>query len=115
MPDPISAKVAALRTEAGLGAILDGVGEGFYALDADWRIILFNDEAGRHFRCKPEDLLGRILWEALPDTRETGLGQQYLEVMVTRAPIRSEAESVIFGWRWLAYRLFPLGDGIGVG
>jgi two-component sensor histidine kinase len=117
MPDPkapISAKVAALRTEAGLAAILDGIGEGFYALDGDFRIILFNDEAARHFRCKPCDMLGQILWERFPGARETGLGQQYLQVMASREPIRSEAESVIFGGRWLAYRLFPLGDGIGV-
>ena len=38
----IADKVAALRTEAGLAAILDGIGEGFYAVDRDWRIILFN-------------------------------------------------------------------------
>jgi PAS domain S-box-containing protein len=110
----IAEKVAALRTEAGLAAILDGIGEGFYALDRDYRIILFNDEAGKHFRCKPEDMLGRILWERFPGARETALGQQYLKVMATREPIRSEAESVIFGERWLAYRLFPLGDGMGV-
>jgi two-component sensor histidine kinase len=110
----ITEKVAALRTEAGLAAILDGIGEGFYALDGDFRIILFNDEAGRHFRCRPDDMLGQILWERFPGARETGLGQQYLTVMASREPIRSEAESVIFGGRWLAYRLFPLGDGIGV-
>ena len=117
MPDPkslIAPKVAALRTEAGLAAILDGIGEGFYALDGDFRIILFNEEAGKHFRCKPEDMLGRILWERFPGARATDLGQQYLKVMISREPIRSEAESVIFGGRWLAYRLFPLGDGIGV-
>ena len=93
MPDPkapISAKVAALRTEAGLAAILDGIGEGFYALDGDFRIILFNDEAARHFRCKPCDMLGQILWERFPGARETGLGQQYLQVMASREPIRSE-------------------------
>jgi hypothetical protein len=34
--------------------------------------------------------------------------------MQSRETIRSETESVIFGGHWLAYRLFPLGDGIGV-
>jgi hypothetical protein len=42
----IAGKVAALRSEAGLAAILDGIGEGFYAVDGDWRIILFNAHAG---------------------------------------------------------------------
>lgn len=107
-------KLAALCTEAGLTTVLNGIGEGFYAVDGDWRIILFNDVAGEHFRCTPEDMLGRNLWEAFPRARETGLGQLFLKTMQSREIVRSETESVIFGGRWLAYRLFPLGDGIGV-
>lgn len=110
----IAEKVAALRTEAGLATILDGIGEGFYAVDRDWRIILFNSEAARHFRCKPEDVLGRNLWEAFPGTRETGLGHLYFKTMASRETIRSETESIVFKGRWMAYRLFPLGDGLGV-
>ncbi|MEA2928842.1 MAG: hypothetical protein QOG38_1270 [Hyphomicrobiales bacterium] len=110
----IAGKVAALRSEAGLATILDGIGEGFYAVDRDWRIVLFNGEAARYFRCAPEDMLGRILWETFPGARATGLGQLFVKVMEGRETIRSETESVIFGGRWLAYRLFPLGDGMGI-
>jgi two-component sensor histidine kinase len=115
-PDPkslIAEKVAALRTEAGLATILDGIGEGFYAVDRDWRIILFNSEAARHFKCAPEDVLGRVLWDAFPGTRDTGLGRLYLKAMDSRETIRSETESIVFKGRWMAYRLFPLGDGLG--
>jgi len=110
----IAAKVAALRSEAGLGTILDGIGEGFYAVDRDWRLILFNSEAARHFRCRPEEVLGRVLWEAFPGTRETGLGRLYYKTMASREIVRSETESIVFPGRWMAYRLFPLGDGLGV-
>jgi two-component sensor histidine kinase len=94
--------------------VLDGIGDGFYAVDCDWRIILFNNEAAQHFQRTPAEVLGRNLWEAFPRARETGLGQLFLRTMQNRETIRSETESVIFGGRWLAYRLFPLGDGIGV-
>lgn len=114
LKDLIAGKVAALRTEAGLGTILDGIGEGFYAVDHDWRIILFNQEAVRHFRCAPDDVLGRVLWEAFPGTRETGLGQLFLKTMASGETIRSETKSVVFPGRWMAYRLFPLGDGMGI-
>ena len=110
----IAEKVAVLRSEAGLKTILDGIGEGFYAVDRNWHIILFNNEAGRHFGCTPEQMLGRKLWELFPGARDTGLGRLFDEAMASRRTIRSEGESVIFGGRWLAYRLFPLGDGIGV-
>lgn len=97
-----------------LDSILDGIGEGFYAVDRDWRIVLFNGEAARHFRCEPKDVLGQNLWTAFPRARETGLGQLFLKVMESRETVRSETESVVFPGRFLGYRLFPLGDGIGV-
>lgn len=106
----LSEKGASLSLES----ILDGIGEGFYAVDRDWRIVLFNSEAGRHFRCEPQDVLGQDLWTAFPRARETGLGQLFLKVMESRETVRSETESVIFPGRYLGYRLFPLGDGIGV-
>ena len=116
MPDRsiIAEKVAALLTEAGLETILNGIGDGFYAVDRDWRIILFNREAERHFRRPPEEVLGRKLWELFPNARDTALGKLFTKTMQSRETIRSETESVIFGGRWLSYRLFPLGDGMGV-
>ena len=110
----ISDKLAALCSEAGLTTVLNGIGEGFYAVDRDWRVILFNKEAAQHFRRAPEEVLGRNLWEAFPRARETGLGQLFVKTMQTREALSSETESVIFGGRWLSYRLFPLGDGIAV-
>ena len=68
----------------------------------------------KHFRRAPADVIGRILWETFPGSRETGLGRLFLKVMASRETIRSETELVIFGGRWLSYRLFPLGDGMGV-
>ena len=116
MPDQslVAGKVAALLTKAGLSTILDGIGDGFYAVDRDWRIILFNREAERHFRHSPEDVLGHKLWDLFPSARETALGTLFTKTMESRETIRSETESVIFGSRWLSYRLFPLGDGMGV-
>jgi PAS domain S-box-containing protein len=110
----VSGKLAALCNEAGLQTVLNGIGEGFYAVDRDWRVILFNNEAAQYFHRAPEEVVGRNLWEAFPRARETGLGQLFLKTMQSRETVRSETESVVFGGRWLAYRLFPLGDGIGV-
>jgi PAS domain S-box-containing protein len=110
----IAAKLAALRSEAGLNTILEGIGEGFYAVDCDFRILLFNSEASRHFQVAPDDVIGRVLWDAFPRTRETGLGQLFIKIMQTRETVRSETESVVFPGRWMAYQLFPLGDGLGV-
>jgi PAS domain S-box-containing protein len=116
MPDRslVHDKIAALLTEAGLETILNGVGDGFYAVDCDWRLILFNREAERHFRRPGEDVLGHKLWDLFPSARDTALGRLFTKTMDSRETVHSETESVIFGGRWLSYRLFPLGDGMGV-
>ena len=97
-----------------LMTILDGIGEGFYAVDGDWRITLFNNESTRYFDRPAEDVLGRVLWDVFPGARETDLGRQFLTTMAKRRRVQSEAGSVLMPGRWLAYRLFPLGDGMGV-
>ena len=100
--------------EAELATILEGIGEGFYAVDREWRIRRFNSEAARHFGREPREVLGRSLWEVFPGARETPLGQLFLDTMARREPVKSETPSVVISGRWLAYRLFPLGDGMGV-
>lgn len=113
-PSPIAEEVAALLTEAGLATILDGIGDGFYALDRDWRIILFNRQAERHFGRPAGEMLGHKLWELFPGARDTGLGRLFVNAMEARETVHSETESVLMGARWLSYRLFPLSDGMGV-
>ena len=100
--------------EQELETILEGIGEGFYAVDALWRIRRFNREAERHFKLTSRDVLGRILWEVFPAARETPLGQLFLDTMARRESVQSETPSVVIDGRWLAYRLFPLQDGLGV-
>jgi PAS domain S-box-containing protein len=100
--------------EQELETILEGIGEGFYAVDALWRIRRFNREAERHFRLAALDVLGRELWAVFPAARETPLGQLFLDTMARREAVQSETPSVVIEGRWLAYRLFPLQDGLGV-
>ena len=111
----ISDKLAALCTEAGLTTMLNGIGEGFYAVDGDWRIILFNNEAAQHFHRDP----GRGPWPQSCGKRFPARARRASASSSSR-PCRAAKPSArkpspsIFGGRWLAYRLFPLGDGIGV-
>jgi two-component sensor histidine kinase len=100
--------------ESELTTILEGIGEGFYAVDRDWRITHFNNEASRHFHRPARDMVGRVLWELFPQAIETDLGRTFISTMASRATIRGESMSVLVGPRWLAYRLFPLGDGMGI-
>ena len=104
----------ATDAETELALILEGIGEGFYAVDRDWRVRRFNSEAARHFGRTPAQVLGRNLWELFAGARETDLGRLFLQAMASRKAVRSETASVVVAGRWLSYGLFPLGDGLGV-
>jgi PAS domain S-box-containing protein len=102
------------RDAAMLAAILDGMGVGLYVVDRDWRIVLFNNEAERHFGRPRHEMIGHGLWEVFPTARDTALGRQFHAAMATRQPITSETASVVMSDRWLEFRLFPAGEGLGV-
>lgn len=61
-PDPPDQSVQ----EARLEAVLDAVTDGFYAVDTEWRVILFNRAAEEYFGVPREEVLGRTLWELFP-------------------------------------------------
>ena len=109
-----SSDIGDIGPKAYLKIILEGIGEGFYAVDEEWRIAEFNTQAEHHFTRPAASVIGRVLWDVFPGARETPLGQIFLLAMATREPVVSEAQSVLFEHRWLSYRLFPLDHGLGV-
>ena len=53
-------QLSSAHVEAELATILDGIGEGFYAVDRQWRIRRFNSEAARHFGCAPHEAIAAV-------------------------------------------------------
>src|SRR6266404_420919 len=56
---------------ARLEAVLESVSEGFYALDADWRYVVFNRAAEHYFGASRKMVMGKTLWEVFPQGRGT--------------------------------------------
>jgi PAS domain S-box-containing protein len=97
-----------------LATILEGFGEAFYAVGSDWRVTIFNRDAADHFGRRAEEVLGQVLWDAFPGALETDLGRLFCQAMTERRLVTSETRSVVTPGRWLEFRLFPLGGGLGV-
>lgn len=80
--------------EARLEAVLESVSEGFYALDTEWRFVVFNRAAEEYFGVKRDRLLGRNLWDMFPQGRgtffETNLRAAMDEGKSTTLEARSE-------------------------
>lgn len=105
---------ATLQLELELTTILEGIGEGFYTVDRDWRLTRFNSAAARHFEREAASVLGKVLWQVFPSANGSELQQMFLQVMASRVAATGETASILAPGRWVAYRVFPLGDGIAV-
>jgi two-component sensor histidine kinase len=102
-----------LDSSALLHTILEGIGLPFYAVDRDWRIILYNGDAALHFGRPASGMIGRILWDIFGQNRDSSRVQTLVDAMTSRTILRGEGPSIV-GQRWVSYSLFPLGDGLGV-
>src|SRR5271165_2585459 len=94
--------------------ILDGLAEGFFALDADWRFVAFNRAAEEICLMRREDVIGKTLWEVSPTVVGTEFERRYRLVMKTRERQAFEASPTRLRDRFHEIRAFPLGEGIGV-
>jgi len=50
-------------------AALNTVADVFYALDAEWRIVVFNASAENYFGFSAQEVMGRNLWDVFPQGR----------------------------------------------
>jgi two-component sensor histidine kinase len=103
----------ALDPQTLLETIVEGIGQPLYVLDADWRIIVYNEEAARYFGRPVSDMLGRTLWEVFPGDVTHARGKVVRDAMAGRKLVKGEDQSMM-GQRWVSYCMFPVGSGLGV-
>jgi PAS domain S-box-containing protein len=96
-----------------LNTILERMGQPFYAVDSEWHITLYNEDAARHFGRPAAEMLGRKLWDVFAHDVHAVRGRILFDAMARRTIVKGETLSMI-GERWVSYCMFPLGDGLGV-
>jgi PAS domain S-box-containing protein len=94
--------------------ILESIGDGFYALDADWRVAYVNGRALEIFGKRREDLLGRRFDEVFPAAGGTPVTPILHEVATRAEPREFEVDAPLQG-RWTAFSAYPRrGGGVSV-
>ncbi|MFJ9853273.1 SpoIIE family protein phosphatase [Streptomyces sp. NPDC101150] len=91
---------------------LDRLPEGCCALDLAGRIAFLSAAAADLLGCSAPDLLGALLWEALPWLDEPGFQDRYRAAVISRQPTSFIALRPPD--RRLAFRLYPDASGISV-
>jgi PAS domain S-box-containing protein len=95
-------------------AILEGIGDGFFAIDEGWRFTYFNSVSEQFFRCARADVLGQVMWDRFPVLLGTEFERRYRLVMATRNKEDFEVPSAVMPGHILEVRAFPVRDGLGI-
>ena len=105
-----------------LHAVLARVGDGFIALDHDWRLVYINPKAaalaGHQATGLPDPpadtgLLGRCIWSVFPQLAQQPLGAALRRAMASQAVAHVEARDQPFRG-WIESRIHPSPQGLTV-
>lgn len=111
-PSPKSAPPPAEGVnESRLEAVLESVSDAFYALDADWRYVVFNHAAEEYFGVSRDEVMGRKLWALFPQGLGTPFERYCRRAMIERLPTSFETPSRLRPDRTVELRMVPMHDG----
>ena len=93
--------------------ILESITDAFYALDKEWRFTYINAGAEQIVRHTREELLGKIVWEAFPEAKDSVVYAQFYRAANEGVPVSFEFFYPALD-AWLAVRVYPSAEGISV-
>jgi diguanylate cyclase (GGDEF)-like protein/PAS domain S-box-containing protein len=101
------------RSRERMNAMLESIGDAFFAIDRDWRIIYANRKAGAFIGVDVEPNIGRRLLDIAPALEGTENLDHYRRAMDSGEPCFYEVY-----WEpsasWLEARIYPTVDGLSV-
>lgn len=104
------------RGGQGIETILDGMNDGFIAMDRNWRITFVNRSFMKmvsRLYSSAEELIGQDLWKSFPNTEKLETGRRYRRAMAAQQPDLFEYfyEPLQV---WLEIRVQPSPDWLGI-
>lgn len=94
-----------------LDDLIESVTDAFYAVDRDWRVVVFNRAAEEFFGFRREEVLGRGLWDIFPVGRELPFGKACFAAMERGEVCQMESPSAFRPGRMVELRIGPLRAG----
>ncbi|WP_199241664.1 PAS domain S-box protein [Desulfosporosinus sp. Sb-LF] len=94
--------------------LIDNMPDGFYALDNQWRFTFINKKAEELMLKTREELLGKVLWEVIPETRGSLLKPNYQKAKNDCVSITFENPSLFLRDTWYQVTVYPSQIGLSV-
>lgn len=112
-----ASRMAAEEAEERIRAILNSITDGFFAFTYDFRFTFVNTRTTELIQAlhdhPPGNLIGRVMWEALPGLVGTRFEREYRRVIEERGPVHFEEFFAPSG-RWFEAHAFPVTGGASV-
>jgi PAS domain S-box-containing protein len=100
-------------THESMANILERIGDGFVAFDAQMNYTYVNERSGELLGRKPESLIGKNYWKEYPEAQGTPFAEAYVRALKTQTPVFFE--DYYAPWdRWFENRIYPSKDGLAV-
>lgn len=106
-----AARVEAESAKEEITKILESITDGFVAFDRQWRFTYVNHEGSRTLGKSPQELLGKNVWEELPELTETSFGRLYIQAVAQGVPLELEDYYPPFN-AWFSVRAYPSDAGL---
>jgi diguanylate cyclase (GGDEF)-like protein/PAS domain S-box-containing protein len=107
----VEAKHALERTHRRLSSVLESISDGFFTLDHEWRFTYVNARGAAWLQRRPEDLIGKNMWEEFPEGVGGPFHQTYDRALATQAFAGCESYYPPLGI-WIEVRAHPSRDGL---
>jgi diguanylate cyclase (GGDEF)-like protein/PAS domain S-box-containing protein len=101
------------RLASHLRTTLESITDAFLTLDRQWRFTYMNSESERLLHRRRSEVLGRVIWEELPDLQGTVFETEARAAVNDNRSVEFEAMSESVG-RWYSMRAYPSEDGLTV-
>lgn len=104
----LAAKITQERNE-----ILESIGDGFFAVNKQWKVIFWNSKAAQELERSKEELMNQNLWEVFSEAVGSYAYEQYHLAMKTKKPVHFQgfAKSTQV---WYDISAYPTANGLAV-
>ncbi len=93
--------------------VLESIADGFFSVDRSGNFTYVNKKAASFWKKDPADILGKSLWQMIPQAVGTIFDEQYHKAVSEQKPVSFEAISPSMG-TWVEVRAYPSNDGLSV-
>jgi PAS domain S-box-containing protein len=101
------------RRERQIDRLLESISDGFMVLDREWRCTFVNERAARLMHRTRQEMLGRRIWNELPDLAGSAFDVEARQAFTERIPHQIEFFYEPHGL-WLETRMYPSRAGLAV-